>query len=235
VGAPGGRTHTGNAGKPSGNGSAISRAGQSEMVALPDDELHLGDKADDQLPFVPHLLQDGVPPLFHFRLALHEDRPTNAGGLRQSRVRNVAFVTVELAPREKPARRNKRLCAARLPLRICRRRHTRYEHKLWRTFGHDSVEGCQQSIDLALPPIKLSQGSATVGRVVCAQREWSDATVGLPFRQAREDHLPTRRLSGNAPQRSWQGAFIVIANSGSGTAARHCRCRWRATWLWTQP
>src|SRR5713226_10226549 len=40
---------------------------------FPNDELHLGDEADDQLPIRSHRLQKGVPQLIHFRFALDED------------------------------------------------------------------------------------------------------------------------------------------------------------------
>jgi hypothetical protein len=38
--------------------------------------------------------------------------------------------------------------------RFTNTRLTGYKHELWRTFSHDSVEGCEQGIDLALPPIQ---------------------------------------------------------------------------------
>jgi len=111
-----------------------------------------------KLPIRPHCFQDGVPPLFHFRLALHEDLThQRLEGLRQSRVRNVAFVLVELAPREKPARRNKRFVAARLPLRIL---PTPAYPDTSTSSGVPSAttrsKDAKQSIDLALPPISFS-------------------------------------------------------------------------------
>src|SRR5713101_1065361 len=77
---------------------------------FPDDELQLRDQADDQLAVRLDRLRQGTTPLVHLGFALDEDL-TNQGpqGLCQGRVRDVALVLVELARREKPARRNKDL------------------------------------------------------------------------------------------------------------------------------
>src|SRR5260370_8779079 len=77
---------------------------------FPDDELHLGDEADDQLAVRADRLYQGRTPLAHFRFVLDESL-TDQGpqGLCQGRVRDVALVLVEFARREKPARWNKDL------------------------------------------------------------------------------------------------------------------------------
>ena len=58
------------------------------------------------------------------------------------------------------------------------------EHEFGGALGHDPVERRKQRIDLALPPVQLLRDQQSVRRVVRAQREWIDATMRLPFRQA---------------------------------------------------
>ena len=74
---------------------------------FPDDELHLGDEAHDQLAVRADRIQQVTTPPVDFRLAFDEDMPDQGlEGLCQGAVRNVAFVLVELACREKPTRRD---------------------------------------------------------------------------------------------------------------------------------
>src|SRR6266478_6724483 len=111
----------------------------------------------------------------HFRFALDEDL-TDQGleSLCQGRVGNVALVLVELAGREKPAWRDKRLVQFVHHRGFADAGITGYEHELWRTLSHDPVEGRKQGVDLALPPVQLLRDQHPVGRVVRAQREWID-------------------------------------------------------------
>src|SRR3977135_1610354 len=70
-----------------------------------DDELDLGDEADDELAVRPHRLRQGTAPLVHLRIALHEDLTGQSlEGLCQGGVRDVALVLVKLAGREQPPR-----------------------------------------------------------------------------------------------------------------------------------
>ena len=136
-------------------------------------------------PFGPSASCRAVPPLAHLRFALDEDL-TDQGleGLCQGRVRDVALVLVELAGREEAARRNKRLVQLVHHRGFADAGITGYEHELRRTLGHDPVEGREQGVDLALPPVQLLWDQQSVRRVVRAQRERIDATMRLPFRQA---------------------------------------------------
>src|ERR1700733_10136660 len=93
-------------------------------------------------------------PLGHFRLALGEDL-TDEGleGLRQSRVRDVALVLVELAGREEAAWRNQCLVQFIYHGRFSDTGITGYEHEFCCAVGYDAVEGGEQGINLALPPL----------------------------------------------------------------------------------
>ena len=92
----------------------------------------------------------------HLRFALDEDL-TDQGleSLCQRRVGDVALVLIELAGREKPARRNKHLVQLVHHGGFADAGITGYEHELGGTLGHDPVEGRKQSVDLALPPVQL--------------------------------------------------------------------------------
>ncbi len=77
---------------------------------FPDDELHLGDEADDHLAVRADRVCQDRTPLVHFRFVLDENL-TDQGpeGLCQRRIRDVALVLIELACGEKPAWRDKHL------------------------------------------------------------------------------------------------------------------------------
>ena len=101
----------------------------------------------------------------HLGFTLDEDL-TDQGleGLCQSRVRDVAFVLVELAGREEAARRNKRLVQLVYHRRFADAGITGYEHQLGGTLGHHPIERRKQSIDLALPPVQLLWDQQSVRR-----------------------------------------------------------------------
>jgi len=76
---------------------------------FPDEELHLRDEIDDELAIRAQCFLKSVPPMAHLRFTLDEDLADQGlESLGQSRVRDVAFVLVELAGREEPPLRNKR-------------------------------------------------------------------------------------------------------------------------------
>src|SRR5260370_8092058 len=64
---------------------------------FPNNELQLGDKADDQPTVWPYPLRQGRPPLFHFRFALEQNLPDQClEGLFQRRSRPVALLLTPL-------------------------------------------------------------------------------------------------------------------------------------------
>src|SRR5260370_23841578 len=122
---------------------------------LPDDELHLRDEIDDQLAVCPDRLRQDGTPLFHLRFALDEDLiDQSLEGLCQCRIRNVALILVELAYREEPARRNKRLVQLVQHRGFTDARITGYEHELWLTLPPHPVEGSKQRSALGYNPVQ---------------------------------------------------------------------------------
>src|SRR5262249_50958114 len=55
------------------------------------------------------------------------------------------------------------------------------EHQLRPAAGCDSVEGGEQGLDLGCPPVQLLGYQQPVRRVVSAESEFLDATLGFPF------------------------------------------------------
>src|ERR1700686_3573697 len=53
----------------------------------------------------------------------------------------------------------------------------------WTTVDH-TIEGGEQGLDLALPPVELLGNQEPVGRVVFTEREVINPAVRLPFHQA---------------------------------------------------
>ena len=126
-----------------------------------------------------------MPPLVYFRFACDENlTDQRLESLCQGSVRNVALVLVELARREKPTRRHKRLVQLVHDRGFADARITRYEDELRCTLSDDPVEGREQGVDLSLPPVQLLRDQQPARRVVHTQREFIDATMRLPFRQA---------------------------------------------------
>src|ERR1700733_8477258 len=121
----------------------------------------------------------------HLRFALDEDlTDQRLESLCQRRIWDVALVLIELAGREEAARRNKHLVQLVHHGGFADAGKTGYEHELWRTLGHYPGERRKQSIDLALPPVQLLWDQQSVRRVVGTEREWVDAAMRLPLRQA---------------------------------------------------
>ena len=147
--------------------------------------LYLRNQVDDELAVRPQRLPQGAAPLAHLRFALGEDL-TNEGleRLRQGRVRDVALVLVELAGCEEAARRDEHLVQLVHDGGFADAGITGYEHQFRCALGHDPVEGREQGVDLALPPVQLLRDQQPVRRVVGSQRKRIDAAMRLPFRQA---------------------------------------------------
>jgi hypothetical protein len=91
--------------------------------------------------------------------------------LRQSRVRDVALVLVELAGGEEPAWRNKHLVQLVDHGGFADAGISGYEHELRGPLRQDPVERCEQYIDFALSPVQFSRDQQSIWRIVGTQRE----------------------------------------------------------------
>ena len=152
---------------------------------FPDDELQFGNEVDHQLSVRAERLCQGAPPLLHFRFALDEDLADQGlEGLCKGRIGDVALVLIELACREKPARRHKHLVQLVDHRGFADAGIAGHQHELWRALRHDPIKGREQGGDLGLSPVELFRDQQSIRSVVRAQRKWIDATVRLPLAQA---------------------------------------------------
>ena len=136
-------------------------------------------------PFGPSASSKGVAPTAQLGVALAEKRPDEAlEGLRQRRIRDVALVLVELAGGEQPARRHQHLVQLIDDRGLADAGIAGDQHQLRRAALDDAVEGGEQGLDLARPPVQFLGDQQPVGRVVLAEREVVDAAAGFPFGQA---------------------------------------------------
>ena len=119
-----------------------------------DDELQLGNEIDHEPAVRAQRLQKGVAPTAQLVVALPEERPNEAlKSLRQRRIRDVALVLVELARREKPARRNEHLVQFIDDRRFADAGISRDQHQFRRAALDDAIEGGEQGLDLARTPV----------------------------------------------------------------------------------
>jgi len=87
-----------------------------------------------------------------------------------------------------------------------------HEHKFRGALVHNSVESCDQRLDLALPAVELLQDQKPVRYVATAKRKWLDPAIRLPFRQS-------------PPQISLDARGGLVAFLGSLGEELHHDCR----------
>src|ERR1700730_8977727 len=159
----------------------------------PDHKLQRGNEVDDELSVRAQRLAQGAPPPAKLRLALAQKRAHKAlEGLGQGGVRDVSLVLVELAGREEATRRDEHLVQLVHHRGLANTGIAGYEHQLRGAVGHDTVEGSEQRVNLALSAIQLLRDQQLVRYIVSAELERLDAAVRLPFLQAAPE------IAGNA-------------------------------------
>src|SRR5580658_3563488 len=131
-----------------------------------DDELQLGHDISHKPSVRAQCLQKGLAPDAQLGFGLAQQWTDKAlKRLHQGGVGNVALVLVELARREKPARRNKDLVQLVYYRRFADARITGHKHELWPTLRHDPVEGRKQCAHLAHSTIQLLGNHQPVWKV----------------------------------------------------------------------
>src|SRR5262245_32887863 len=96
----------------------------------------------------------GVAPFAQLLFALTQKRADQAlTGLRQSGIRDVAIVLVELAQSDKAPWRNKRFMELIDDGRLTDTGVPGNEHQLRPPAGYDAIEGGEQGSDLSFPPV----------------------------------------------------------------------------------
>ena len=129
-----------------------------------------GTRSTMSWPFGPSASQKRVAPVAQLGFALAQKRTDQAlEGLRQRGIRDVALVLVELARCKQAARRNQHLVQLVDDRGLADAGIAGDQHQLRRAAGHDAVEGGEQGVDLALPPVQLLGNQQPVRRVVLRQ------------------------------------------------------------------
>src|SRR5262249_27493350 len=105
-------------------------------------------------------------------------------GLRQSGVRNVAFVLVELPRCKEAAGWNKHLVQLIDNGRLSDTGISRNHYQLRRAIRYDAVKGGEQGIDLACSPVQFLGYQYPVWNVFFAEREFVNVALRLPRRKA---------------------------------------------------
>jgi hypothetical protein len=101
-------------------------------------------------------------------------------------------VLVELAGREETTRRDEHLVQLVHHRGLADTGIAGHEHQLRDAVGHDTVEGSEQCLNLALSAVKLLRDEQPVRYIVSAELERVDVAVRLKFRQ------PAPKIAGNA-------------------------------------
>ena len=149
-------------------------------------------------PFGSKRLEKRIAPAAQLRFALAQKRTDKAlKGLRQSGIRDVALVLVELARCKKAAGRNKRLMELIDDRGLADAGISGNQHQLRPAAGDDAVEGGEQGIDLALLARTISRESAA--GLACRVRR-----AGIRRCGARVSHSARqRRRSLSTPAAVW--------------------------------
>src|SRR6266567_4149544 len=149
---------------------------------LADDLLQLGHKVDHEPSIRTQRLVEGVAPSRQIGFALREKVSDQAlKGLCQGRVGNVAFVLIELAGCEKAARRYQHRLQLADDRGLADAGIAGDQDQFRGTIVDDAIEGGEQGLDLASPPVELLGNQQPVGRVVFAERKVVNPPLHLPF------------------------------------------------------
>src|SRR5262249_52446679 len=146
------------------------------------DKLQIGDQVQHELPIWPQRLLERVTPLAELNVAHRQKRTDQTlKGLRQRRIGNVALVLIELAGSEKAARRYQHRLQLVDDRRLAHARIARDKDQFRGASLHNAIEGGEQGLDLAKPPIEFLRDEQPVGRVVSAEWKFVNPALRLPF------------------------------------------------------
>src|SRR5262245_59774660 len=155
----------------------------------------------------------GVAPDAELCFALTQKRTNKAlKGLRQSGIRNVALVLVELAGGKKAARRNERLMEFIDDGGLTDTGIAGNEDQLRRAAFYDAIKASEQCLDFPLAAVEFLQNQKPVWCVVLAKRKLVDPPMTLPFTKT-------------APQIALNAACRLVSLLGSFGKQLHDDCR----------
>src|SRR5262249_61751784 len=127
----------------------------------------------------------GIVPFAQLCFALAQKWTEQAlKSLRQSGIRDVALVLVELARGKQAAGRNERFMEFIHDGGLANTGVAGNEHQLRRAARHDAIESREQGIDLSLPPVQFLRDEELIRHVLRAERERLDPSACLPLHPA---------------------------------------------------
>ena len=152
-----------------------------DRLLCADHRLQIGNEIHHELHVRAECLAQRFLPSAKLCLALAQERAHKAlERLRQSGVRDVALVLVELARGEQAPRRHEHLVQLVHHRGLADPGIAGHQHEIGRAVGHDAVEGLEQGVDLALPPVQLLRDHQPIRCVLSAERERVDPAGRLP-------------------------------------------------------
>src|SRR5215472_154613 len=152
---------------------------------LSDNELHFRNEIHNQSRVRSQRFAQRVAPGREVGFAFAEQRPGQAlKGLCQSRVGNVAFVLIKLAGSEEAARWYQYRLQLIDDRGLADPGIARDQDQFWGATIDDAIEGGEQGVDLAFPPVEFLWDQQAVGLVLFAEWEVVYPTLRLPFGQA---------------------------------------------------
>src|SRR3954454_6084229 len=121
-------------------------------------------------------------PFAQIFLVLAEEPPDKAlKRTGQGGVRNIPLVLVGFARREQAAWPHERFMKLIDDCGFSDPGVSRDQHQFGSATANDAVEGGQQSVNFAVPPIQLLWDDEAIRGIVCAKSEVIDPPVGLPL------------------------------------------------------
>src|SRR3984957_12406449 len=140
-----------------------------------DHKLQRGNEVDDELTVRAQCLAQSAPPPAKLCLALAQKRTHKAlEGLGQGGVRDIPLVLVELAGRKETTRRDQHLVQLVHHRGLANTGIAGHKHQLRSAVGHDTVEGSEQCINLALSAVKFLRNEQSICYIVSTERERGD-------------------------------------------------------------
>src|SRR5262245_25470443 len=147
-----------------------------------DDECQFRNEVDNEQRVWAECLLNGIVPDAQLLFPLAQERTDKTlKRLRQSGIRNVALVLVELAGGIEAARWNERLVEFIDDGGLADAGISGNEQQLRPAVSHDAVEGGEQGLDLGCSAVQFLRNQQPVRRVVFAKRKLVDAAPTLPF------------------------------------------------------
>src|SRR6185437_6394396 len=124
----------------------------------------------------------GIAPFAQLCFALAQKWADEAlKSLRQSGIRDVALVLVELARCKKAAWRHQGLMELIDDGGLADTGVSGNEHQLRPTAGYDAIKGSEQSINLSISSVQFLGNQQMVWRVVFGKREFVDTAPSFPI------------------------------------------------------